>query len=177
MMARVNESLTPNERTIVQSAGGVASVNKIFREAGGPIKVGEAAEVLKQFPKNQAVSMGLTTPKAANAVTQLGGPNKVGSAIVVYQKIDQAKKKRKVTKKKKKVTPAPAKPQIKVKLLKHMIGKFTKDELVRLAGENTLKTKNNTKDTLVKNFTKFIRKQPKKRRFSSTVKGKGSIKK
>ena len=177
MYSRINQTLTPNERNIVQNVGGVASVNKIFKEAGGPVKVGEAAQVLKQFPKNQAVSMGLATPKAVNAVIRLGGPNKATPAIVVYEKIEKAKK-RAPTKKKKTKVPAPAaKPQIKVKLLKKMVNKFTKNELVRLAGENTLKSKNSKKETLVKNFTKFIRKQPKKKRFSSTVKGKKSIKK
>ena len=176
IISRVNQSLTPNERSIVQNVGGVASVDKIFREAGGPIKVGEAAEILKQFPKNQAINMGLTTPKAVNAVIKLGGPNKASPAIVIYEKIETAKRRR-TPQKKKKVSKPTAAPQIKVKLLKKMVNKFSKNELIRLAGENTLKPNNHKKDTLVKNFTKFIRKQPKKKRFSSTVKGKRSIKK
>ena len=176
MYNRINKSLTPNERSVVQNVGGVASVNKIFKEAGGAVKVGEAAQVLKQFPRNQAVSMGLATPKAVSAVARLGGPNKAAPALVVYEKIEKAKMRKSPKKKKKAATPA-TKPQIKVALLKKMVNKFTKNELVKLAGENTLKSKNHKKETLVKNFTKFIRKQPKKKRFSSTVKGKGSKKK
>jgi len=48
--------------------------------------------------------------------------------------------------------------------LKAMVKKFTKNELVRIAGENALGSKNNkTKNSLVKNFTKFMRRQPKKK--------------
>ena len=155
---RIMQNLTPNQKEVVNNAGNLASINRIFQAAGGPAKVSQAAQVLKQYTPNQAVKMRLTTSSAIKAVNTLGGPNKVAAAVVVNQKIITAKKRRRAAKKAK----VPESPPIRAQLLKSLVKKFTKNNLVKIAGENALGTKNNkNKNTLVKNFTKYVRRQPK----------------
>ena len=147
--------LTPAENQVVTSIGNIQRVNRIFQEAGGPSKVSEAIAVLKTYPRNKAVSMRLVTSAAANAVTKLGGPNKATIAVSVNEKIVQTRKRSKSAKKAK----APPPPQVRATLLKSLVKKFTKNELIKITGTNVLgagKTKNN----LVKKFTKYVRRQP-----------------
>ena len=146
--------LTPAENQVVSSVGDIQRVNRIFKEAGGPSKVSEAIAVLKTYPRNKAVSMRLVSSAAANAVTKLGGPNRAIIAVAVNEKIVQARKRTKSAKKAK----APP-PQVRATLLKSLVKKFTKNELIKITGTNVLgagKTKNN----LVKKFTKYVRRQP-----------------
>ena len=155
---RIMQNLTPNQKEVVNNAGNLATINRIFQSAGGPAKVSQAAQVLKQYTPNQAVKMRLTTSSAIKAVQKLGGSNKVAAAVVVNQKIITAKKRRRAAKKAK----VPEAPPIRAQLLKSLVKKFTKNNLVKIAGENALGTKNNkNKNTLVKNFTKYVRRQPK----------------
>ena len=149
--------LTPAENQVVSSVGDIQRVNRIFKEAGGPSKVSEAIAVLKTYPRNKAVSMRLVSSAAANAVTKLGGPNRAIIAVAVNEKIVQARKRTKSAKKAK----APPPPQIKVKLLKTLATKLTKNELVKIAGKNALKLKGTpTKKNTLNRFMKLVRHQP-----------------
>ena len=182
--AQATKNLTPNQKRVVNTAGGAQLVANIVAKAGGANKVKQAATALQTYSKNNAVRMGLTTNVAVNAVSKLGGPmNAITAAAItnkivaaMNRKVVAAKRKRK-SKPKPKPKPKPESPPIRARLLKAMVKKFTKNELVRIAGENALGSKNNrTKNSLVNNFTKLIRRQPKGRkkggpRFSEGKKG------
>jgi len=166
--AKVIAGLSANERKVVSSTKDAEMVNRIIQGAGGPEKVKKAVEVLKYYPKNTAVKMKLVTATAANAVNKLGGPNRANIAVSINRKIQTVvkQKKRRVTKKK---APPAAKPQVRARLLKAIVKKFTKNEIVKIAGENALGVKNNKKkNNLVRNFTKYVRRQPKKKTGSVT---------
>jgi sulfur carrier protein ThiS len=154
--------LTPAENKVVSNVGDIERVNRIFREAGGPSKVSEAIAVLKTYPRNKAVSMRLVTSAAANAVAKLGGPNKATVAVAVNEKIVQARKRAR----KSKVKVVVAAPQVRATLLKSLVKKFTKNELVKIAGKNVLGG-SNKKNNLVKSFTKYVRRQPTKKKRGS----------
>ena len=174
--AKVISGLSANERKVVSSAKDAEIVNKIIQGAGGPEKVKKAVEVLKYYPKNTAVKMGLVTPTVANAVNKLGGPNRANVAVSINRKIQTAVKRKKSRVTKKKAPPA-HKPPVRARLLKALVKKFTKNEIVRIAGENALGSKNNkTKNNLVRNFTKYVRRQPKKKS-GSVTKGSSPTKK
>jgi len=169
--AQATKNLTPNQKRVVNTAGGAQLVANIVAKAGGANKVKQAATALQTYSKNNAVRMGLTTNVAANAVNKLGGPMNAITAAAITNKIVAAMNQKAVaskvaakrkSKRKPKPKPAPESPPIRARLLKAMVKKFTKNELVRIAGENALGSKNNkTKNSLVKNFTKFMRRQPK----------------
>ena len=171
--AQATRNLTPNQKRVVNTAGGAQLVANIVAKAGGANKVKQAATALQTYSKNNAVRMGLTTNIAVNAVNKLGGPMNAITAAAITNKIvaamnqkvvaNRAAVKRKQKRKSKpKPKPAPEPSPIRARLLKAMVKKFTKNELVRIAGENALGSKNNkTKNSLVKNFTKFMRRQPK----------------
>ena len=169
--AQATKNLTPNQKRVVNTAGGAQLVANIVAKAGGANKVKQAAEALQTYSKNNAVRMGLTTNIAANAVNKLGGPMNAITAAAITNKIIAAMNRKVVAakvaakrkrKSKPKPKPAPESPPIRARLLKAMVKKFTKNELVKIAGENALGSKNNkTKNSLVKNFTKFMRRQPK----------------
>ena len=178
--AQATKNLTPNQKRVVNTAGGAQLVANIVAKAGGANKVKQAAVALQTYSKNNAVRMGLTTNIAANAVNKLGGPMNAVTAAAITNKIVAAmnqkvianraavKRRKAKAKAKPKAKPkakaAPESPPIRARLLKAMVKKFTKNELVRIAGENALGSKNNkTKNSLVKNFTKFMRRQPKKK--------------
>ena len=172
--AQATKNLTPNQKRVVNTAGGAQLVANIVAKAGGANKVKQAAVALQTYSKNNAVRMGLTTNIAANAVNKLGGPMNAVTAAAITNKIVAAmnqkvianrvavKRRKAKAKAKPKAKAAPESPPIRARLLKAMVKKFTKNELVRIAGENALGSKNNkTKNSLVKNFTKFMRRQPK----------------
>lgn len=171
--AEATKNLTPNQKRVVNTAGGAQLVANIVAKAGGANKVKQAAVALQTYSKNNAVRMGLTTNIAANAVNKLGGPMNAVTAAAITNKIVAAMnrkvianrvavKRKQKRKSKPKAKPVPESPPIRARLLKAMVKKFTKNELVKIAGENALGSKNNkTKNSLVKNFTKFMRRQPK----------------
>ena len=173
LAAQVSRNLTPNQKRVVNTAGGAQLVANIVAKAGGANKVKQAATALQTYTKNNAVRMGLTTNIAANAVIKLGGPMNAATAAAITNKIFAAMNQKvvanraAVTRKKKrkskpKPKPAPEAAPIRARLLNAMVKKFTKNELVKIAGENALGSKNNkTKNMLVKHFTKFMRRQPK----------------
>ena len=179
ILSQVSRNLTPNQKRVVNTAGGPELVANIVAKAGGANKVKQAAMALQTYSKNNAVKMGLATVAAVNAVNRLGGSVNAVTAAAITNKIvvamnqkvvaNRAAVKRK-SKSKPKPKPAPApKPAIRARLLKAMVKKFTKNELVKIAGENALGSKNNkTKNSLVKNFTKFMRRQPKQKKGSVT---------
>jgi hypothetical protein len=185
--AQVTRNLTPNQKRVVNTAGGAQLVANIVAKAGGANKVKQAAVALQTYSKNNAVRMGLTTNIAANAVNKLGGPMNAATAAAITNKIvaamnqkvvaNRAAVKRKQKRKSKpKPKPAPEAPPIRARLLKAMVKKFTKNELVKIAGENALGSKNNkTKNSLVKNFTKFMRRQPKGGKKEGPKGKKGSV--
>jgi len=189
IVSQATKNLTPNQKRVVNTAGGAQLVANIVAKAGGANKVKQAATALQTYSKNNAVRMGLTTNIAANAVTKLGGPMNAATAAAITNKIvaamnqkavaNRAAVKRKQKRKSKpKPKPTPEAPPIRARLLKAMVTKFTKNELIRIAGENALGTKNNkTKNSLVKNFTKFMRRQPKGKKGSVTNKGPKKTKK
>ena len=161
--------ITSNEKSAINNMGGSSAIQKILRESGGPIELEKASTALKKFPnKNMAIQMTGASPKAINAVQRIGGPNRANVILSVNHKLNVAqssvRKARKAKRARKAKLAAPAN-RVRATLLKAMIKKFTKDEIVKIAGENALGTKNNkNKNTLVKNFTKYVRRQPKKKR-------------
>ena len=172
LAAQVTRNLTPNQKRVVNTAGGAQLVANIVAKAGGANKVKQAATALQTYSKNNAVRLGLTTNIAANAVNKLGGPMNAVTAAAITNKIVAAMNQKVVTKRaavkrkqkrksKPKPKPAPEAPPIRARLLKAMVKKFTKNNLVKIAGENALGAKNNTKNARVANFIKFMRRQPK----------------
>ena len=156
--------MTANEKKAVNNAGGAALINKLVAEAGGPLQVAKAKNALAKF-KNPTIATAMTgvSPKAMNLVTNLGGPNKANLILSANHKLDIAKKtvRKRRAKAKAKVTAN----KVRATLLKAMVKKFTKNELVKLAGKNALgENKNTNKNKLVNNFTKYVRRKPKKRR-------------
>jgi len=161
--------ITSNEKSAINNMGGSSAIQKILRESGGPIELEKASTALKNFPnKNMAIQMTGASPKAINAVMSIGGPNRANVILSVNHKLNVAqssvRKARKAKRARKAKLAAPAN-RVRATLLKAMVKKFTKDEIVKIAGENALGTKDNkNKNTLVKNFTKYVRRQPKKKR-------------
>ncbi len=149
--------------------GGSSVIQKILRESGGPIELEKASTALKKFPnKNMAIQMTGASPKAIRAIQSIGGPNRANVILSVNHKLNVAqftvRKARKAKRARKAKLAAPAN-RVRATLLKAMVKKFTKNEIVKIAGENALGSKNNkNKNTLVKNFTKYVRRQPKKKR-------------
>lgn len=174
IVGQATKNLTPNQKRVVNTAGGAQLVANIIAKAGGANKVKQAAVALQTYSKNNAVRMGLTTNIAANAVNKLGGPMNAVTAAAITNKIVAAMNKKvtakraavKRRKSKPKAKPAPESPPIRARLLKAMVKKFTKNDLVKIAGENALGAKNNTKKARVANFIKFMRRQPKKKKGS-----------
>jgi hypothetical protein len=172
--AQVARNLTPNQKRVVNTAGGAQLVANIVAKAGGANKVKQAAVALQTYSKNNAVRMGLTTNIAANAVNKLGGPMNAATAAAITNKIVAAmnqkvvanraavkRKQKRKSKPKPKPKPKPEAPQIRVRLLEAMVKKFTKNNLVKIAGENALGATNNTKKERVTKFIEFMRRKPK----------------
>ena len=162
--------LTPTQQVAVNRAGNLAAVNRILKAAGGTEKVGQAAEILKQVPKNEALKLHLVSKKAAAAVDLFGGPNKAEAAIKVNKKIVSARKKKKSTPKKKK-TPvktkvmrkrAPVSP-LRTKVLKNVIAQVPKEKLIDIAGKTTLGIykARTPKKVVVNDFARFVERKPK----------------
>jgi hypothetical protein len=163
--------MTSNEKKAVNNAGGSNLINKLVKEAGGPRKLIEAKEALQKFPnKNIAMKMTGASPQALNLVQNFGGPSKTNLIISANHKMNVATATVRTARKRRAKTKAKAKEveranKVRATLLKAMVKKFTKNELVKLAGKNALGENNNKKkNNLVKNFTKYVRRQPKKRR-------------
>jgi len=162
--------LTPTQQVAVNRAGNLAAVNRILKAAGGTEKVGQAAEILKQVPKNEALKLHLVSKKAAAAVDLFGGPNKAEAAVKVNKKIMSARKKKKGTPKKKKTPvktkvmkkPAPV-PPLRTKVLKNVIAQVPKEKLIDIAGKTTLGIyKSRTpKKVVVNDFARFVERKPK----------------
>jgi hypothetical protein len=163
----VTAPLTPAEKNVVTRVGGPTQIKKIFKSAGNANNLAKAGSVLSQFPNmntKQVSQISGVSVKALNAAKRLGSPNNVALIISASNKIAKPRK-RKAPKKK-----APEPPQIRVRLVKKIIGMLPKDKLIRLAGENALGNSMfppPNKNTVVKNFMKHVRRQPKK---SSSVK-------
>jgi len=172
--ARTEESilkhLTPTQQIAVNKAGNLAAVNRILKAAGGTEKVGHAAEILKQVPKNEALKLHLVSKKAAAAVDLFGGPNKAEAAVKVNKKIMSARKKKKGSPKKKKTAvktkvmkkPAPVSP-LRTKVLRNVIAQVPKEKLIDIAGKTTLGIyKSRTpKKVVVNDFARFVERKPK----------------
>ena len=161
--------ITSNEKSAINNMGGSSVIQKILKESGGPIELEKASTALKKFPnKNMAIQMTGASPKAINAVVSIGGPNRANVILSVNHKLNVAqstvRKARKAKRARKAKLAAPAN-RVRATLLKSLIKKFTKNEIVKIAGENTLGSKNNkNKNTLVTNLSKYVRRQPKKKR-------------
>ena len=161
--------ITSNEKAAINNMGGSSVIQKILKESGGPIELEKAATALKKFPnKNIAIQMTGASPKAINAVQSIGGPNRANVILSLNHKLNVAqssvRKARKAKRARKAKLAAPAN-RVRVTLLKAMVKKFTKNEIVKIAGENALGSKNNkNKNTLVTNLTKYVRRQAKKKR-------------
>lgn len=163
--------LTPTQQIVVNKAGNLAAVNRILKAAGGTEKVRQAAEILRQVPKNEALKLHLVGKKAAAAVDIFGGPNKAEAAIKVNNKITSARKKKKSTPKKKKMPlkskpvmkkPAPVSP-LRTKVLKNVIAQVSKQKLIDIAGKSALgiyKVRT-PKKVVVNDFTRFVERKPK----------------
>ena len=159
--------MSVNEKKAVNNIGGSDAIKKLFANAGGPIAVAKATETMKRFPnKAVAVQMGANT-RAVNLIQKLGGPNKANLILSANHKLNIATTtvRRRRAKAKAKKAEATRADKVRATLLKAMVKKFTKNELVKLAGKNALGENNNKKkNNLVKNFTKYVRRLPKKRR-------------
>ena len=161
---RIKKNLTPTEKNVVLRAGNLAAVDRILKAAGGTSKVRQAAEILKQVPKNEALKLRLVSKKAAAAVDIFGGPNKANAAIKVNQKITSARKKKKYKKTKtlakKKVVVSP----LRTKVLKDVIAQVPKNKLIQIAGKSVLgiNEKGMTpKKIVVNDFTKYVQRKAK----------------
>jgi hypothetical protein len=162
--------LTPTQQIAVNKAGNLAAVNRILKAAGGTDKVGQAAEILKQVPKNEALKLHLVSKKAAAAVDLFGGPNKAEAAVKVNKKIMSARKKKKGSPKKKKTAvktkvmkkPAPVSP-LRTKVLKNVIAQVPKEKLIDIAGKTTLGIykARTPKKVVVNDFARFVERKPK----------------
>jgi hypothetical protein len=100
-------------------------------------------------------------PAAIAAVKAIGTPNRAMNVVNAVTNMNANANVR--------VSPTPVNkkaPQpIRVKLMKEIIKRLTKEEIIQLVGESSLGNKKaNSKNELVKNFTKFVRRQPKKKR-------------
>ena len=162
---KIKKYLTPTEKNVVLRAGNLAAVDRILKAAGGTSKVRQAAEILKQVPKNEALKLRLVSKKAAAAVDIFGGPNKANAAIKVNQKITSARKKRKYKKTK---TPAPKKKvavsPLRTKVLKNVISQVPKNKLIQIAGKSVLginEKAKTPKKVVVNDFTKYVQRKPK----------------
>ena len=159
------KQLTPTQQVVVNKAGNLAAVNRILKAAGGTEKVGQAAEILKQIPKNEALKLHLVTKKAAAAVDVFGGPNKTEAAIKVNKKIISARKKKKATPKKKKPVKTKVIPMspLRTKVLKNVIAQVPKEKLIDIAGKTTLGIykARTPKKVVVNDFARFVERKPK----------------
>jgi len=165
---KFSSMMTSNEKKAVNNMGGANTINKIFKEAGGPIEVSKAVNALRKFP-NKTIAAQVTgvKPQVLNLVQNLGGPNRANLAISAVHKMNLAtksvKKSRKASRKRN-VEKAHVN-KVKATLLLAMVKKFTKNELVKLAGKNALgENSNNKKNNIVGKFTKKVRGLPQKRR-------------
>jgi hypothetical protein len=99
-----------------------------------------------------------------NAATAAAITNKIVAAMnqkVVANRAAVKRKQKRKSKPKPKPKPKPEAPQIRVRLLEAMVKKFTKNNLVKIAGENALGATNNTKKERVTKFIEFMRRKPK----------------
>lgn len=165
---RIIRNLTPTEQNVMNRAGDLAAVNRILKAAGGVSKVRQAADVLRQVPKNEALRLHLISKKAAAAVNLFGGPNKAEAAVKINKKIVSARKVKKTPARKRK-TPVKAKMKtpvspIRTKVLKNALKQVSKAKLIEIAGKSTLGIYDKArtpKKVIVNDFTKFVQKKPK----------------
>ena len=165
---KFSSMMTANEKKAVNNMGGANTINKIFKEAGGPIEVSKAVNALRKFP-NKTIAAQVTgvKPQVLNLVQNLGGPNRANLAISAVHKMNLATKsvKKAARAKRQRKAEKAHRDKIKATLLLTMAKKFTKNELVTLAGKNVLNTNsNNKKNNIVGKFVKNLRGLPKKRR-------------
>ena len=162
VLARNFNALPPAQKNAVQQAGGINTSLQIIRNGGGVQEVAKAAEALNEFPNaKQAMEIKNIKPAAIAAVKAIGTPTKAMNVVNAVTNMNANANVR--------VSPTPVNkkaPQpIRVKLMKEIIKRLTKEEIIQLVGESSLGNKKaNSKNELVKNFTKFVRRQPKKKR-------------
>jgi hypothetical protein len=165
ILGEYKKQLTPTQQVVVNKAGNLAAVNRILKAAGGTEKVGQAAEILKQIPKNEALKLHLVSKKAAAAVDVFGGPNKAEAAIKVNKKIISARKKKKATPKKKKPVKTKVIPMspLRTRVLKNVIAQVPKEKLINIAGKTTLGIykARTPKKVVVNDFARFVERKPK----------------
>jgi hypothetical protein len=155
-------ALPPAQKNAVQQTGGINNSIRIIQNGGGPQEVAKAAEALNEFPNaKQAMEIKNVKPAAIAAVKAIGTPNRAMNVVNAVTNMNANANVR--------VSPTPVNkkaPQpIRVKLMKEIIKRLTKEEIIQLVGESSLGNKKaNSKNELVKNFTKFVRRQPKKKR-------------
>ena len=157
-LVRNFNALPPAQKNAVQQAGGINTSLQIIRNGGGAQEVARAAEALNEFPNSkQAMEIKNVKPAAIAAVKAIGTPNRAMNVVNAVTNMNVRVSPTPVNKK----APQP----IRVKLMKEIIKRLTKQEIIQLVGESSLGNKKaNSKNELVKNFTKFIRRQPKKKR-------------
>jgi hypothetical protein len=159
-MMRNFNALPPAQKNAIQQTGGINTSLKIVQNGGGPQEVAKAAEALNEFPNaSHAIAIKNVKPEAVAAVQTIGTPNKAMNVVNAITNMNTSVR----------VSPTPVNkkaPQpIRVKLMKEIIKRLTKEEIIQLVGESALGNKKaNSKNELVKNFTKFVRRQPKKKR-------------
>ena len=163
-LVRNFNALPPAQKNAVQQAGGINNSLRIIQNGGGTQEVAKAAEALNEFPNaKQAMAIKNVKPAAIAAVRAIGTPNRAMNVVNAVTNMN-ANANANV-----RVSPTPVNkkaPQpIRVKLMKQIIKRLTKEEIIQLVGESTLGNKKaNSKNELVKNFTKFVRRQPKIKR-------------
>ena len=161
-LVRNFNALPPSQKNAVQQAGGINNSLRIIQNGGGAQEVAKAAEALNEFPNaKQAMEIKNVKPAAIAAVKAIGTPNRAMNVVNAVTNLNATANVR--------VSPTPVNkkaPQpIRVKLMKEIIKRLTKEEIIQLVGESSLGNKKaNSKNELVKNFTKFVRRQPKKKR-------------
>ena len=161
-LVRNFNALPPAQKNAVQQAGGINNSLRIIQNGGGAQEVAKAAEALNEFPNaKQAMEIKNVKPAAIAAVKAIGTPNRAMNVVSAVTNMNAKANVR--------VSPTPVNkkaPQpIRVKLMKEIIKRLTKEEIIQLVGESSLGNKKaNSKNELVKNFTKFVRRQPKKKR-------------
>ena len=157
-LVRNFNALPPAQKNAVQQAGGINNSLRIIQNGGGAQEVAKAAEALNEFPNaNQAMAIKNVKPAAIAAVKAIGTPNRAMNVVNAVTNMNVRVSPTPVNKK----APQP----IRVKLMKEIIKRLTKEEIIQLVGESALGNKKaNSKNELVKNFTKFVRRQPKKKR-------------
>ena len=181
---RIKKNLSPTELSVVNKAGDLAAVNRILKAAGGVSKVRQAANVLRQVPKDEALRLHLISKKAAAAVNLFGGPNKADAAVKIDKKITSARRVKRSPQKKKK-TPVKEKAMKKIvsptsplrtKVLKNALKQVSKSKLIEIAGKSTLGIYDKArtpKKMVINDFTKYIQRKPKPK--PKTAKAKATV--